>query len=1048
MANFNEHTLEMSIMELFKDEGYVYLNGEQIHREISEVLLVEDLKQYLLGRYAKDNITPSEVDSIVLMLKSISGTIYEANKAIYKMLCDGFIFNREDRMQKDIHIQLIDFDTAENNIFKAVNQFEIEGIANQHRIPDGIVFVNGIPVVVLEFKSAVQENTTIMDAYRQLTVRYRRDIPELFKYNAFVVISDGVNNKYGSFFSPYDFFYAWRKINSEDKELDGINSLATMMKGLFRKDRLLAVIKDFIYFPDNSDKDLKIVCRYPQFFAANKLFANIKEHMRPAGDGKGGTYFGATGCGKSYTMLFLTRMLMKSTYFHSPTILIITDRTDLDDQLSKQFVGSKKYIGDETVVSIESREKLREELQGRTSGGVYLTTIQKFTEDLQLLTDRNNVICISDEAHRSQINLDQKVRITESGVERSYGFAKYLHDSLPNATYVGFTGTPVDGTIEVFGGVVDSYTMTESVKDGITVNLVYDGRAAKVMLDQDKVRQIEEYYAQCEREGANEHQVEESQKAVAKMEVIIGDPDRLRSVAEDFIKHYETRVAEGATVAGKAMFVCANRNIAYDLYKIIIELCPEWAIKKIADDGIVLTEQDKKELKPIEKIKMVMTRNKDDEKELYDMLGTKDDRKELDRQFKNVKSNFKIAIVVDMWLTGFDVPELDTIYIDKPIQQHTLIQTISRVNRVCEGKDKGLIVDYIGIKKNMNTALKKYTNFESDEFEGIEQSVTIVKDQLEVLGQMFHNFNSRDFFVGSPTEQLACLNRATEYVQLSDELEVRFMAAVKRMKQAFNLCSSSDKFTDEDKDYIHFYCAVRSVLFKLTKGDAPDISQMNARVREMLEGAIQSDGIEELFETGKHISVDIFSDEYMDKINAIQLPNTKIKILQRLLSQAIDEFKKVNKIMGVEFADRLKRVVDEYNNRRRDEAYANEVLDDVAEQLTRLLEELKKERDSFKGMGIDYEEKAFYDILKAVAKKYEFDNEYSDDKMIELSKRIKVIVDDKARYTDWSTRDDIKANLQVDLILLLDEFDYPPVTIDDVYKEVLEQAENFKKYAN
>ena len=1045
MANFNEHALEMSIMELFKDEGYTYVSGDQIHRERTEVLLTDDLKQYLYNRYAKDGITPSEVDSVILMLRNISGTIYEANKAVFKLLCDGFILNREDRTQKDLYIELIDFDTPENNIFKAVNQFEIEGVNNQLRIPDGIVFVNGIPVVVLEFKSAVQENTTIMDAYKQLTIRYRRDIPEIFKYNAFVVISDGANNKYGSFFSPYDFFYAWRKINSDDKELDGINSLVTMVKGLFRKDRLLEVIKDFIYFPDNSDKDLKIVCRYPQFFAANKLYENIKAHLRPEGDGKGGTYFGATGCGKSYTMLFLTRMLMKSKYFSSPTILIITDRTDLDDQLSKQFVGSKKYIGDETVVSIESREKLREELQGRESGGVYLTTIQKFTEDLQLLTDRTNVICISDEAHRSQINLDQKVKITESGVQKTYGFAKYLHDSLPNATYVGFTGTPVDGTIEVFGGVVDAYTMTEAVKDGITVNLVYDGRAAKVMLNQDKVRQIEEYYAQCELEGANEHQVEESQKAVAKMEVIIGDPDRLRAVAEDFIKHYETRVAEGATVAGKAMFVCSNRNIAYDFYKIVKELRPKWTEKKICDDGVVLSEKDKKELKPMEKIKLVMTRNKDDEKDLFDMLGTKEDRKEFDRQFKNPKSNFKIAIVVDMWLTGFDVPELDTIYIDKPIQQHTLIQTISRVNRVCEGKDKGLIVDYIGIKKNMNTALKKYTNFESEEFEGVEQSITIVKDQLEVLGQMFHNFNSSDFFNGSPTEQLACLNRAVEYVQLSEELERRFMAAVKRMKQAFNLCSSSEKFSDEDKDYIHFYCAVRSILFKLTKGDAPDIEQMNTRVRKMLEGAIQSDGIEELFETGKHISVDIFSDEYMDKINAIQLPNTKIKILQRLLSQAIDEFKKVNKIMGVEFADRLKKVVDEYNNRRRDEAYANEVLDDVAEQLAQLLSELKTEKNSFKNMGIDYEEKAFYDILKAVSKKFEF--EYPDDKMIELSKRIKLIVDDKSRYTDWSARDDIKANLQVDLILLLDEFGYPPVTIDDVYKEVLEQAENFKKYA-
>ena len=1045
MANFNEHALEMSIMELFKDEGYIHLTGEQIHRERTEVFLKEDMKQYLYNRYGKDGITPNEVDSILLMLRNISGTVYEANKEVYRKISGGYTLNREDRTQKDIHIEFIDFENPENNIFKIVNQFEIIGINNQLRIPDGIVFINGIPVVVLEFKSAVQENTTIMDAYKQLTIRYRRDIPELFKYNAFVVLSDGANSKYGSLFSPYDFFYAWRKINAEDKELDGINSLVTMIKGLFGKERLLSVIKDFIYFPDNSDKDLKIVCRYPQYFAAKKLYENIKKHMRPEGDGKGGTYFGATGCGKSYTMLFLTRMLMKSTYFQSPTILIITDRTDLDDQLSKQFVGSKKYIGDETVVSIESREKLRQELQDRTSGGVYLTTIQKFTEDLKLLTERANVICISDEAHRSQINLDQKVRITELGVERTYGFAKYLHDSLPNATYVGFTGTPVDGTIEVFGGVVDSYTMTEAVQDGITVNLVYDGRAARVTLDQEKVKQIEEYYAQCEREGANEHQIEESQKAVANMEIIIGDPDRLRAVAEDFINHYETRVTEGATVAGKAMFVCANRYIAYDLYKIIVELRPEWAEKQICAEGAVLSEKDKKELKPIEKIKMVMTRNKDDEEELFNMLGTKDDRKEFDRQFKNPKSNFKIAIVVDMWLTGFDVPELDTIYIDKPIQQHTLIQTISRVNRVCEGKDRGLIVDYIGIKKNMNLALKKYTNFECEEFEGIEQSINIVKDQLEVLGQMFHNFNSKDFFEGSPTEQLACLNRAVEYVQLTEELERRFMAAVKRMKQAFNLCSSSEKFSDEEKDYIHFYCAVRSILFKLTKGDAPDIAQMNARVRKMLEGAIQSDGIEELFETGKHISVDIFSDEYMDKINAIQLPNTKIKILQRLLSQAIDEFRKVNKMKGVEFADRLKRVVEEYNNRRRDEALANEVLDDVAEQLAQLLAELKNEKNSFLEMGIDYEEKAFYDILKAVARQYEF--EYPDDKMIELSKRIKLIVDDKARYTDWSTREDIKANLQVDLILLLDEFDYPPVTLDDVYKEVLEQAENFKKYA-
>lgn len=386
MSTFNEHSLEMAIMELFQDENYEYISGDMIQRKQTEVLLENDIKSYLKDKYASENLTENEIDGIILSLRSISGSIYEANKSICKMLCDGFILNREDRSQKDLYINLIDFENIENNIFKIVNQFEIEGVNNQLRIPDAILFVNGLPIVVFEFKSAVREDATIMDAYKQLTVRYKRDIPELFKYNAFVVISDGANNKYGSFFSKYDFFYSWRKIESTDKAFDGISSLITMVKGMFRKDRLLSVVKDFIYFPDSSDNDLKIVCRYPQFFAATKLLANIKQHMKPHGDGKGGTYFGATGCGKSYTMLFLTRMLMKSKDLRSPTILIITDRTDLDDQLSKQFLASKKYIGDETIVSIESREKLREELRGRTSGGVYLTTIQKFSEDIILNT--------------------------------------------------------------------------------------------------------------------------------------------------------------------------------------------------------------------------------------------------------------------------------------------------------------------------------------------------------------------------------------------------------------------------------------------------------------------------------------------------------------------------------------------------------------------------------------------------------------------------------------------------------------------------------------
>lgn len=1050
----NESQLELSVMELFGQEGYEYINGESLLRETTDVLLKDDLKAYLLSRYSKEGLTQTEAESIILSLVRAShDPLYEANRQMLHKITEGFILRREDKAKKDLFIRLIDCENVENNIFKVVNQFEVQGMECL-RIPDAIVFVNGLPLVVIEFKSATRENATIFNAYEQLTVRYTRDIPDLFKYNAFVVISDGVNNKYGSLFADYDFFYSWRKIEDEEREVDGINSLYSMVKGLFRKDRLISVIKNFIFFPDQSQSELKVVCRYPQFFAATKLLENIKLHQKPQGDGKGGTYFGATGCGKSYTMLFLTRMLMRSEFFKSPTIVLITDRTDLDTQLSATFCNAKKFIGDNTVESIESRAELREKLQGRASGGVYLTTIQKFTEDTQLLSDRTNIICISDEAHRSQVNLEQQVRVTENGVEKHYGFAKYLHDSLPNATYVGFTGTPIDATIDVFGPVVSKYTMTESVKDGITVNLVYEGRAAKVTLDKNKLEEIEAYYIKCAEEGANKNQIEESKKAIAHLDVILGDPDRLKAIANDFVAHYEKRVSEGATVCGKAMFVCANRQIAYKLYKLIEEIRPEWTKIKEADDAIELTEKERKEIKPIAKLNLVMTRSKDDKKDLWDLLGNDDYKKELDRQFKKVKSNFKIAIVVDMWLTGFDVPELDTMYIDKPVQQHTLIQTISRVNRVCKGKDKGLIVDYIGIKNSMNKALRIYTDYKENDLEEIGKSVVIVRDTLEILDGIFKTFNAKPFFEGTPTEQLDCLNHAVEFVQFSKELEDRFMALVKRLKDAYNLCSGGDELSDGERDKIHFYLAVRSVLFKLTKGDAPDTEQMNKRVSQLIEEAIQAEGVSEVFSLEKdtpRLEQDIFSDEYIERINRIPLINTKIKVLQRLLRKAIDDYRRVNRIKGVDFTQRMNAIVDMYNARRKDKAFANEVLDDVAEQLTKLLEELGKDKMSFEELNISFEEKAFFDILEAVAKKYNFYDEYiekyGEESLLNLAKDIKVIVDDKAKYAAWSARDDIKAEFKVNIILKLADYHYPPVTVDEVYKEVLAQAINFRKYA-
>jgi type I restriction enzyme R subunit len=1076
---FTEEKLENAFTELLGQEGYPHQLGITIKRMPDEVLIEEDLQNFLVTQYQSQGLTSSEAKSIILKLKSLSASdLYESNKTFLKMLSDGFILKREDRSNKDLYIQLIDYKglnkhrqpeaeqlifvaaeeeeayIKDNNIYKFVNQLEIVG--SEKRIPDGIIYINGLPLVVFEFKSAVREEATIFDAFNQLTVRYRRDIPELFKYNAFCVISDGVNNKAGSFFAPYEFFYAWRRVTLSAealgkagglaKDVDGIDSMFTLIQGMFHKNRLRDIIRNFIYIPDSSKKDEKIVCRYPQYYAARSLYDNIKKAQKPEGDGKGGTYFGATGCGKSFTMLYLTRLLMKSEYFESPTIILITDRTDLDDQLSDQFTNAKAFVGDNSIINVESRAQLRELLQGRQSGGVFLTTIHKFNEDIDLLTNRSNVICISDEAHRSQVNLDQKIKVTEKGVKKTFGFAKYLHDSLPNATYVGFTGTPIDATMDVFGKVVDAYTMTESVKDEITVRIVYEGRAAKVALKNGELEKIEAYYEEAAEVGANEYQVEQSKEQTANMYAILGDPKRLEAVAEDFVNHYDTRVAEGATVKGKAMFVCSTREIAYDLYKNIIELRPAWNEVLAAEEGVVLTDKDKRELKPIERIKMIMTRGKDDPKVMYDLLGTKEYRKELDRQFKNEKSNFKIAIVVDMWLTGFDVPFLDSIYIDKPIQQHNLIQTISRVNRKFEGKNKGLVVDYIGIKKQMNLALKKYSEGDKDNFEDINESLIIVRNHLDLLAKVFHQFDSTKYFNGTTLQQLNTLNMAAEFVQLTKELETRFMGLVKRLKAAYDICAGSEKLTQTERDYTHFYLAIRSIVFKLTKGNAPDTAQMNARVREMIKDALQSDGVEEIFKLGEEAETeqDIFDEDYLAKIDKIKLPNTKIKLLQQLLARVIGEIRKVNRVKGIDFTKKMQALVERYNQRDENDILRSEVYETMAEELTNMIWEVHKEFSAGEALGINFEEKAFYDILKELCVKYDF--KYPEDKLIELAKAVKDLVDGQAKFPDWNRRDDIKSALKVGLILLLDEFDYPPVERDEVYVEIFEQAENFKKY--
>ena len=1043
-GNFTEKELENAIIELFKEQEYTYQHGDEIHRPFKDVLLYDDLKAFLLSQYP--DLTQSELSKIITRLDNLPAVpLYEGNCDTYRLVSEGFDFVREDPSKIGLHINFIDFDNVDNNSFKVVNQFIVED--GYTRIPDMLIFINGIPVGIFEFKSAIEEGKTIYNAWEQITIRYARDIPALLKYTALSVICDGANTRLGTIFTPYEFYYAWNKANEQDTVANGISSLFTMVEGAFAKDRVLSILRDFIFYPDDSEKQEAIICRYPQFFAANKMLANIKAHKKPEGDGKGGIYFGATGCGKTYTMLFLSRLLMlrDRDTFHNPTIVLITDREDLDTQASKQFVTAKKYLHDENVRSIETRADLKETLSGRESGGVYITTIQKFCEGIGVLSERSNIICISDEAHRTQTGVGAKLKKTDKGVYTTYGFAEYLRRSFPNATYCGFTGTPIDEAIAVFGDIVDSYTMKEASDDGITVRIAYEPRLVRVILSEDDAKEIQKYYNRCAEQGANEEQIEESKRAMSKMTAILGHPDRLKKLAADIVQHYETLCDEKPEIVQKAMIVCADRKLAFRVLKEILKLRPDWGVAKKCADESAVSAEDLEQMTEIPKINLVATRNPDDEQELFDLCGTKEYRQKLDELFKDTKSNFKIAIVVDMWITGFDVPSLAVMYIDKPLQKHTLIQTISRVNRVFEGKDKGLIVDYIGIKAEMMEAIKIYGGPQESPVDELNISLGIFRNHLRLIDDLLCNFNATKFFVGEPLERLMCLNLAAEYVQSSKEMESRFMTLSRKMKAAYNIVFPSGELTEAEIAKAQFYLAIRSIIYKQTKDDAPDAEIMNKVVEGMVQKAISCTGVENIVDENK--SIDLFSDEFEKQLKSIKLPITKFNALIKLLRKAIIGYGHVNKVKAIEFDERLRKVVEIYNTRDK-LVFTSEVVadfvNDLSDELIKIFKDLETDKTSFEAMGITYEEKAFYDILVKVRDEHGF--VFADEKCISLAKEIKKLVDDKVQYADFFNRDDIKNQLNMDLTVLLYKNGYPPEWDEEVFNKVMEQAENFKKY--
>ncbi len=1048
-GQFTEAELESAIIELFKAQGYDYIHGDEIARKYEDILLEDDLRTYLSERYAEEKLTESEVQKIINNIALISSTpLYAGNKDTFWQINEGFDLVRDDPTKLALHIEYINFEDYSKNKFKIVNQFWVKG---QHlRCPDMFVFINGIPMAIWEFKSAIKEDTTIHDAWAQITQYYTLDIPNALKYCFLSVISDGANTRLGSIFTPYEFYYAWNKANEQDKVSNGISALFTMIKGVFAKDRIISILRDFILYPDNSEKNEVIVCRYPQYFAASKMLKNLKEHKKPLGDGKGGIYFGATGCGKTYTMLFLCRLLAKhyENTFHNPTMLILVDREDLDDQASKRFENAKRYLADKKVRSIESREDLGKTLSNTESGGVYITTIQKFCEGTGLLSERDNIFCISDEAHRTQLSVGGKIKKTDEGIVNTYGFAQYLRWSFPNATYCGFTGTPIDESIAVFGGIVDSYTMKEASDDGITVRIAYEPRLARVMLSEEEAKEIQKYYDKCAQEGSTQEQIEESEKAMSQVSVILRHPDVLQRLAKDIVEHYEKLCAEKPNIVQKAMIVCADRLLAFRLLQEILSIRRDWGEKKKAENENALTKEELDKLEALPKINLVATQGADDKKknrELFELCGTSAYRKMLDEQFKNDNSNFKIAIVVDMWITGFDVPSLAVMYINKPLQKHTLIQTISRVNRVFEGKERGMVVDYIGIKNDMMEAIKKYGSMQESPIDEINITLGIFRNHLSMLDDLMIGFNATRYYTGTPLERLYCLNDAAEYVQYDKEMQTRFMRLSKVLKNANQIVFPTGELSDKEVAKAQFYLAIRSIIYKQTIGDAPDAEIMNKVVEEMVRKAITCTGVENIFHDNN--SIDLFSEDFLKELDKVKMPITKFNALIKLLRKAIASYGRTNKVKALEFDERLKRVVEAYNNRDMI-VYTSEVvadfMDDLCDKIMDIFKDLKEDKTSFEKMGISFEEKVFYDILVRVRDTHGF--EYADEKCLDLARKMKPIVDDKIQYANWSTHATIRSKLARDLIVLLVNNGYSPDSSTEATDKVIAQVENFKKY--
>lgn len=993
---------ENALMSLFENLGYETLYGPDIARDYRVPVNEPQMRFALtLVNPTKPNVAIDEAIRKVMNIDT--GDLVQKNEKFMDYLQNGVEVTYENggEMVHDI-IYLIDYFNTSRNKFQAVNQWTYQEYSEKRA--DIIIFINGLPLVLIELKSPSREETDASAAYRQIR-NYIKEIPSMFIYNAFCVMSDMECSKAGTITSNEDRYMEWKTKDGSYESTDAID-YDTFFVGMFKQDRLLDILKNFICFSKNESGDAKILAGYHQYFAVKKA---VERTVRATnGDGKIGVFWHTQGSGKSLSMVFYAHLIQSA--LSQPTIVVITDRNDLDEQLYGQFSKCEHFLRQKPVQAA-SREDLKNLLKGREANGIIFTTMQKFEESDEPLSERKNIVVMTDEAHRGQYGFEEKI---SADGKVSMGMARIIHNSLPNASFIGFTGTPISqkdkDTQEVFGSYIDIYDMTQAVRDKATVPVYYESRVVSLKLDPETLKKLDAEYDKLAEEGATEQQIETSKHEMSHLEELLGAPETIDSLVHDILKHYEDNRQYELT--GKAMIVAYSRPIAISIYKKILEIHPDWT----------------------EKVKCVMTGSNNDPEEWHDIIGNKQYKKELAKKFKDDNDPLKIAIVVDMWLTGFDVPSLATMYVYKPMVGHNLMQAIARVNRVFAGKAGGLIVDYIGIAKALKEAMRDYTKQDRDNYGNTNiKDTALVKfnEKLEICRDYMYGYNYSGFMTGTDADRCAIIKGGVNFLLAPNRSEdvTEFLKQALLLKNAAGLCRSLlDK---EQRFESGFFEAVRTLINRMRGKGSISPKEISSRISELLKQSVKSEGVINLF-SDVNTEFSLFDPAFLDEISKMKEKNIAIEILRKLLQERVHVYERTNLVQAQKFSDLLNMALSNYLK-------GLLTSEEVIKQLQELAKDIAQNENVANELGLSNEEKAFYDALTRPQAVKDF---YTNDQLVAITKELTEALR-KNRTIDWQKKESARAGMRSIVKRLLRKYKYPPEEAQNALDIVIAQCERW-----